>query len=133
MFGSHLQPRLRHFTSNKPWASNRPRAWREAAAWYRAELADSAWPGFVEPQSIRQAVSADLRLLAKSYYPRVRQALPAFLRRKLPTSRYLPWVPRRGQDVELMAAALIREAQGDCPALRPPEAVLPKGNWLTAT
>ena len=28
MFGRRLQPKLRHFTSNKPWAGNRPRAWR---------------------------------------------------------------------------------------------------------
>lgn len=133
MFGKRLQPKLRHFTSNKPWSHDRPRAWREAAAWYRSQLAGSPWEDFVEPQGLLQAVKSDARFFARRYYPRLRAALPASLRRVLPRNRYLPWVPRRNQDVEDMAAALVREALGECEALRPPEAVLPHGSWLTAS
>ena len=99
----------------------------------RAELAGSPWEGFVEEQGLVQAVKSDLRFFVRRYYPRLRAALPSVVRQRLPKNRYLPWVPKRNQDVEDMAAALIREALGECPALRPPEAVLPKGNWLTAT
>jgi lipopolysaccharide biosynthesis glycosyltransferase len=133
MFGKHLQPYLRHFTSNKPWSSERPRAWREAAAWYRDVLAGSAWEGFVAEQSLAQALKADMRFWLRRYYPRMRASLPASVRRFLPRNRYLPWVPRLNQDVEDMAAALVLEAAGSVPALRPPEAVLPRGNWLTAS
>ena len=133
MFGKRLQPKLRHFTSNKPWASTRPRAWRQPAEWYRAQLAGSAWEDFVEPQSFTQALKADVRLFMRAYYPRLRGALPASIQKMLPHNRYLPWVPKRNRDVEDMAAALLREALGQCEAIRPPESVLPKGNWLTAT
>ncbi len=130
-----LQPKLKHFTSAKPWRSNRPRAWRKASTWYKALLADSAWPDFVEEQSFMQAAKADVIFTAKRYYPHFREAvsavLPSFLARRLPNGRYLPWVPRSGQDVEDMALALIGEAEGRSPALRPPEAVLRHGTWLT--
>ena len=137
MFGNSLQPKLRHFTSNKPWSRGRPRAWREAASWYRAELADSPWSDFVESQSLSQAVKADLKFTARRYYPHLHQALarvlPPSVLRRLPHGHYLPWVPRRAQDVEEMAEALIREAEGSCPPLRPPEAVLSHGHWRVQT
>jgi hypothetical protein len=40
-----------------------------------------------------------------------------------------PWVPRRARDVEEMASALLLEAEGKTPPLRPPEAVLSHGHW----
>jgi lipopolysaccharide biosynthesis glycosyltransferase len=137
MYGKVIKPHLRHFTSAKPWASNRPRAWRDASAWYKAELAESPWPDFVASQSFLQATQADLKFMAKRYYPGIRERLmkwlPASLGQRLPRGRYMPWVPRRNQDVEDMASALIREAEGACPALRPPEAVLAGGHWQAAT
>lgn len=134
MFGNSLQPKLTHFTSTKPWSRNRPRAWREAAAWYQSQLADSPWSDFVEPQSPWEAARADLKFTLRRYHPILREALVKylpFLLRWLPQERkgHLPWVPRRSKDVEEMAAALILEAEGGCPPLRPPEAVLTHGHW----
>jgi lipopolysaccharide biosynthesis glycosyltransferase len=133
MFGKRLQPRIMHFTSTKPWSRNRNRAWRAAAAWYQSELADSPWPDFVEPQSRLDAVRADFGFFRKRYSPHLREALakmlPPSLFRRLPHRQHMPWVPRRSQDVEEMAAALIMEAEGRCPPLRPPEAVLTHAPW----
>jgi lipopolysaccharide biosynthesis glycosyltransferase len=133
MFGAKLQPKLTHFTSTKPWSRRRTRAWREAATWYRTELADSPWRDFVESQSLWDGLRADLGFLRRRYYPHLHEALseilPPFLFRKLPHSRHLPWVPRRTQDVEEMATALVMEAEGSCPPLRPPESVLTRGHW----
>ena len=131
MYGGSLQANIMHFTSIKPWSRKRPRAWREAAAWYRRELADS-WPEFVEPQSTWEAMCADLRFARKVYGNRVREALAKILPFPMRTpgkSAYKPWVPRRSRDVEDMALALIVEAEGGCAPLRPPEAVLRSGHW----
>jgi lipopolysaccharide biosynthesis glycosyltransferase len=49
MFGGKLTPYLEHYTSSKPWSRLRPAAWREAAAWYTAELAGTAWADFIPP------------------------------------------------------------------------------------
>jgi len=135
MFGHSLQPKLMHFTSTKPWERNRPRAWRQAAAWYRSELADSPWPDFVESQNLLQAARADLRFTLRRYSPHLRESLAKylpFLLRGLGWERkfgHMPWVPRRSKDVEEMAAALIIEAEGGCPPLRPPEAALAHRHW----
>jgi lipopolysaccharide biosynthesis glycosyltransferase len=138
MHGNRLQPWIQHFTSTKPWSRQRPRAWREAAAWYRSELNDSPWPDFVEPQRFHDAVRADLKFALIRFSPFIRDALasnqrtlshwlglkPARIR-----TGYKPWVPRHRIDVEDMALALIREAHGLCPPLRPPENVLKYGHW----
>jgi lipopolysaccharide biosynthesis glycosyltransferase len=131
MFGGGLQANIMHFTSNKPWSRTRPRAWREAAAWYRRELADS-WPEFVEPQSAWGAMYADLKLALTLYRPRVHDALAKilpFLARSPNKFAHKPWVPRQTRDVEDMTRALIMEAEGRCPPLRPPEAILANGHW----
>jgi lipopolysaccharide biosynthesis glycosyltransferase len=134
MFPGSLRPKIMHFTSVKPWSRDRPRAWREAAAWYKRELAESPWPTFVESQSIWEAARADLRFAKRRYSPHLRKILKRF-----PTllhwlrwenaSDQLPWVPRRSKDVEEMAVALVKEAEGGCPPLRPPEAILAGGHW----
>jgi lipopolysaccharide biosynthesis glycosyltransferase len=135
MYGGSLQPRIMHYTTTKPWSRARPRAWREAAAWYQRELADSPWPDFVEPQSLWQAMRADLKFARRRYRPHIREALAnslPFLVRQPKWKRQSeqkPWVPRRSRDVEDMAQALILEAEGRCPPLRPPEAVLANGHW----
>jgi len=138
MFGGRLQPKLMHFTSNKPWSRDRPRAWREAAAWYQRELANSPWPDFVESQNPWEAARADLRFTMRRLAPHLLGALatyaPFLLRRLAPEQerRYkrgrLPWYPRRSRDVEDMVAALVLEADGSVPPLRPPEAVLAAGH-----
>jgi lipopolysaccharide biosynthesis glycosyltransferase len=138
MSGGKLEPRVMHFTSTKPWTRARPRAWREAAAWYRRELADSPWPDFVERQTIWQAAQADLRFSLRRYAPHLfvglARHLPSLARRLAPERErryqlgFLPWVPRRSRDVEDMAAALVMEANGSRPPLRPPEAVVATGH-----
>jgi lipopolysaccharide biosynthesis glycosyltransferase len=135
MFGGSLKPRIMHFTSIKPWSRERPRAWREAAAWYRRELAGSPWPGFVESQNFWEVALAELRFAKRRYSPHLYEALAInlpFLLHWLRWERasgYMPWVPRRAKDVEDMALALIKEAEGGCAPLRPPEAVLANGHW----
>jgi len=136
MFGHNLQPYIMHFTSIKPWSRERPHAWREAAAWYRRELADSPWSDFVQSQNLWEAARADLKFARKRYGPHLHEALatrlPFLLRwlaRERAPGQILPWVPRRAKDVEDMADALIREAEGSCAPLRPPEAILRNGHW----
>jgi lipopolysaccharide biosynthesis glycosyltransferase len=135
LFAGNLQPYIMHFTSIKPWSRDRPRSWREAAAWYSRELADSPWPRFVESQNPWQSMRADLRFAKKRYGPHFHEALAMklpFLLHWLGWERapgHMPWVPRRAKDVEDMAMALIKEAEGSCAALRPPEAVLVNGHW----
>ena len=134
MFARRLEPKIMHFTSTKPWSRRRPRAWREAAAWYREELARSPWPDFVEPQGLVDGVRADLQFTLRRYGPHLRRQLlrhaPSVVRRLRWERRSgdLPWVPMGARDVEEMTQALIREAAGGA-LLRPPEAVLPHGHW----
>jgi lipopolysaccharide biosynthesis glycosyltransferase len=135
MFGGSLSPKIMHFTSVKPWSRKRPPAWREAATWYGRQLADSAWPAFVESQNLWQAARAQLGFVRRRYTPHLQEALAKYLPSLLHWLRWervpsqMPWVPRRAKDVEDMALALIKEAEGDCPLLRPPEAVLANGHW----
>lgn len=134
MGGNDLQPYVMHFTSGKPWSRTRPRPWREASAWYRRELSDSPWPGFVESQSRWQAIRADLRLVLRRrlthLFDDLAKSLPSIARLVAPgrTRQYemglRSWAPRRRRDVEAMAAALILEAEGRIPPIRPPEAAL---------
>jgi lipopolysaccharide biosynthesis glycosyltransferase len=134
MFGGSLVPFIEHYTSTKPWSARRPAAWREAAAWYRRELAGTAWADFVAPQGPFDVLAARAAFLRFRYAPKARDALarhaPAVLDligtpRVRPDDAELPWAPRCRQDVEDMAAALILEAERRRPLLRPPEAVLP--------
>ena len=124
-FSNRLEPWLRHYTSTKPWSRHRPHAWREAAAWYQSELAASPWPDFVEHQTLVEAARSDARFAARKYGSRLwiplAHYLPALLERM---GWDMPWVPRSTTDVEDMAAAMIDEAAGSRPPLRPPEAVL---------
>jgi lipopolysaccharide biosynthesis glycosyltransferase len=135
LYGGALQPWIMHFTTTKPWSRKRPRAWREAASWYQRELAGSPWSDFVEPQNGWQALRADVKLARARYKLLIRDtasnAVPFLFRkyRKAIASGRMPWVPRRLSDVEDMARALIKEAEGSCPVLRPPEAALPHGHW----
>lgn len=137
MFGGKLQPNIMHFTSTKPWSRERPRAWRRAAQWYQRELADSAWPDFVEPQSLWDIARVEFGGGLNLYSPRLRETIE----RKLPILRkllgwnpwpdrfgYMPWVPRRTQDVEDMMAALIKAVETSTP-LQPPESALANGHW----
>jgi lipopolysaccharide biosynthesis glycosyltransferase len=129
MFGGKLRPYIMHFTSIKPWSRHRPRAWREPAEWYQRELAEF-WPEFVEPQSGWEALCADLELAQKQYGPWLRDAMAKMLPPLGRTDNgFKPWVPRHARDVEDMARALILEAEGRCPPLRPPEIVLSDGHW----
>jgi len=133
MFGGTLQPYIEHYTSTKPWSRRRPPAWRKAAEWYRRELADTKWSGFVEHQSQADIVKAHLSFVRFRYAGRLRDGLarhtPLVLDllgkpRNRSDEEELPWAPRNKADVETMAQALIREASRQCPRLIPPEAVL---------
>lgn len=138
MFGGRYPPNIMHFTSTKPWSRRRTRAWSEAAAWYRRELVNSPWPDFVERRGIRDAARSELNFMARVYRPRVRAAVAERLPRlgelagkgmDSYASGFMPWVPRRRRDVDEMVDALIDEAAGKRPPLRPPEAVLTHGHW----
>ena len=137
MFGGNLQPKIMHFTATKPWSRGRPRAWRCAAQWYQQELANSAWSDFVEQQSLGDIARAEFSSALHLYGPRLREVIE----RKLPllrellgwkpwpdSSGYMPWVPRRKQDVDDMAVALIRAVETG-KSLRPPESALANGHW----
>ncbi len=133
MFGGQLTPYIEHYTSTKPWSRWRPSAWREAAEWYQRELADTAWSDFVEAQSQLDLLAARMAFLKFCYAPKIRDALarraPVVLD-LLGTPRVrsdleeLPWAPRSRKDVEIMASALVLEANGSRQRLFPPEAVL---------
>jgi lipopolysaccharide biosynthesis glycosyltransferase len=130
--GRHA-PFIEHYTSSKPWSSNRPREWREAAAWYETELSTTAWTGFVSPQTFVDALHVRWEFLRFRYLPKVRDAAaryaPVLLDwvgapRDRDETAPLPWAPKSRAIVERMTDALIREAAGNCSRLRPPEAVL---------
>ncbi len=132
-FGGTLQPFLEHYTSTKPWTRLRPPRWADAAEWYRRELAGTMWDDFIPSQSALDRLQSRAGFLKFRYAPRLRDALakraPAVLDFvKVPRTRddseELPWAPRCRKDVEDMASALIDEALGRRPAIRPPESVL---------
>jgi lipopolysaccharide biosynthesis glycosyltransferase len=133
MFGGTLTPFIEHYTSTKPWSRRRPAAWKNAAEWYRAQLAGTAWTKFIPPQSYADIARARLDFLWFRYAPKARDALAAYAPRFLEAmgktrvrseDEELPWAPRSRKDVEDMAQALILEAAQKCPRLLPPEAVL---------
>lgn len=133
MFGGTERPFIEHYTSTKPWSRRRPAAWREAAAWYRAELRDTAWSDFIPHQTAGDRAMARIDFLKFRYKPKLRDALarraPFMLDamgvgRVRDEAKELPWAPRNRRIVEDMTAALIAEAEGRCPPLRPPESPL---------
>jgi lipopolysaccharide biosynthesis glycosyltransferase len=130
--GGHT-PFIEHYTSSKPWSSNRPREWREAARWYRRELATTTWNDFVAPQSFVDALHVRWEFLRFRYLPKMRDALARYAPlvldlvgtpRQRDETQPLPWAPRSRKMVERMTSALIEEAAGRSPLLRPPEAAL---------
>jgi len=133
MFGGTLTPYVEHYTSTKPWSRRRPAAWRDAALWYKQELAGTAWAKFIPPQSLLDMLLARIGFLRFRYSPQIRDGLAEYAPlvldllgklRERSDSEALPWAPKRKKDVEDMAHALILEAEGRCPRLFPPEAVL---------
>jgi len=133
MFGGRHKPFIEHYTSTKPWSKRRPKAWRDAAAWYARELADTSWARFIPPQSAADRVQAKLAFLNFRYAPRVRDGLARFAPflldiagkpRERSDDEELPWAPKSRADVETMTEALIEEAAGRRDLIRPPEKVL---------
>lgn len=133
MFGGRHKPYIEHYTSTKPWSRKRPAAWREAAAWYERELEDTAWSGFIPPQNALDRLKAKISFLQFRYAPRVRDALARYApfvldlagkSRVRSEEEELPWAPKSRADVEVMTEALIEEAAGLRPKIRPPESVL---------
>jgi len=130
--GRHT-PFLEHYTSSKPWSNDRPREWRQAAAWYASELAGTAWADFVPSQSRVEAMRVQWAFLRFRYDPKVRDAVahhaPVLLDlvgvpRTRDEDAPLPWAPPSRAVVERMTDALIDEAAGRRAPLRPPERVL---------
>ena len=132
-FGGRLKPYLEHYTSTKPWSKRRPPRWSDAAQWYRTELRDTIWSGFIPDQNPSDRVAAQMDFLRFRYAPKVRDTLATIApfvldMMKVPRQRSdaseLPWAPRNSKDVEDMAQALVSEAHGERGFIRPPEAVL---------
>jgi lipopolysaccharide biosynthesis glycosyltransferase len=132
-FGGRHLPFIEHYTSVKPWSKRRPKAWDEAAAWYAAALAGTAWTDFVEPQSVLDRTAARLHYAKFRYSPRIRDVLAARapmvldvlgVRRVRDEAQPLPWAPRSRAHVEIMTDALIAEAEGRRQRIAPPEKVL---------
>ena len=132
-FGGRLVPYLEHYTSTKPWSRKRPERWQKAATWYAEELKGTKWSGFIPEQSGKDRMKARTDFLKFRYGPKMRNALsrhaPFMLDlMKVPRQRTdfeeLPWSPRSRRDVEDMAQALVDEAAGKRPHIRPPESVL---------
>jgi lipopolysaccharide biosynthesis glycosyltransferase len=130
--GRHT-PFLEHYTSSKPWSSDRPREWRQAAAWYERELAGTAWADFVASQSRIEAMHVQWAFLRFRYDPKVRDAVAHYapllldwvgVPRERDEDEHLPWAPPSRAVVERMTDALIDEAACRRPPLRPPEGVL---------
>lgn len=133
MFGGRHRPFIEHYTSTKPWSERRPWAWAEAAKWYAAELRGTGWDDFVKPQTATDRFKARLAFARFRYAPKIRDTLarvaPFLLKLAGRTTtrtddQELPWAPRNRTDVETMTEALIEEAAGTRPPIRPPESVL---------
>jgi lipopolysaccharide biosynthesis glycosyltransferase len=138
--GRHT-PFIEHYTSSKPWSSNRPREWREAAAWYQAQLADTAWGDFVAPQTLNDALHVRWEFLRFRYLPKINDAIGRYapvlldwtgVPRVRDETAPLPWAPKNRATVDQMTDALIDEAVGRTAFLRPPEAVLKLAPSTTA-
>jgi lipopolysaccharide biosynthesis glycosyltransferase len=130
--GRHA-PFIEHYTSNKPWANNRAREWHAAAAWYQAELSNTAWNGFVARKTLNNALHVEWEFYRSRYLPKVRDAAARYAPLLLDLARVprvrdetapLPWAPKNRAAVERITDALIDEAAGRTALLRPPEAVL---------
>jgi lipopolysaccharide biosynthesis glycosyltransferase len=131
IFGGRYAPYIEHFTSSKPWSRERPAAWHDAAAWYRRELAGTAWSDFIPDQSSLDVARVRLRHLRLRLQPHVRDlvdALPSGVRAAVGQDHQpddvRPWAPKSRGLVEDMAEALILEAHGVRPLSDPPEAEL---------
>jgi len=133
MYGGRSTPFIEHYTSTKPWSRRRPWAWQDAADWYRKELSNTRWSGFVENSNPLDKVAARLTFWKNRYGPKVRDQLAAKLPivldllgrpRERSDDAELPWAPRNRTDVETMTSALIDEAAGARGPIRPPESVL---------
>jgi lipopolysaccharide biosynthesis glycosyltransferase len=130
--GRHA-PFIEHYTSSKPWASDRPREWGPAAEWYEHELAGTAWEHFIPRQTRLEAMHVRWAFLRFRYDPKVRHTAARYapwlldwagVPRERDEDQPLPWAPPSRAVVERMTAALIDEAARGRPCLRPPEAVL---------
>lgn len=132
-FGGKLIPYLEHYTSTKPWSKKRPPRWADAAQWYRDELRDTIWSGFIPEQTTGDKIGSQLDFLRFRYAPKIRNALASYapvvldmmnVPRHRSDNSELPWAPRNSKDVEDMAHALVSEAHGKRGFIRPPEGVL---------
>ena len=132
-FGGKLVPYLEHYTSTKPWSRKRPERWQSAAAWYAEQLKDTIWSNFIPAQTAKDRLKARTDFAKFRYGFKLRNALSRYAPfvldlMKMPRERTdfeeLPWSPRSRRDVEDMAGALVDEAAGRRPHIRPPESVL---------
>src|SRR5262249_53894230 len=126
IFGSKHTPFLEHYTTRKPWERRRYPAWRKAAEWYKSKLADTAWAGFVQPQSALDLLYTRLGLWRRCWAPKLFQVLTKSAPRTfdglakhapfildlagLPhvrdESEWVPWAPHNRKDVDDMTDAL---------------------------
>ena len=129
--GRHT-PFLEHYTSSKPWAMDRPREWRPAAAWYttsspvrRGPTSCSTRPGSRRCTCSGSSSAFGTTRRCETQSPATRQcsSTGSGCRRERDESKHLPWAPPNRTVVERMTDALIDEAAGRRPRLRPPEAV----------
>ena len=123
---------IEHYTSSKPWSRKRRPAWKAASEWYRQQLADTAWSGFVDQPSLGESVKLKLHFLIYKSGIRFKYLLSDY------TPALLDWfgiskcrkdspqhsVPRSRKQVELMIDREIEEAERRRSPLRPPESVL---------
>lgn len=132
MYANAHQAFIEHYTSSKPWSRKRAPAWKAASEWYRQQLADTDWTGFVERPSFVESIKLELDFLIYKSVVRLKYFLSDY------TPFLLNWlgistcrvdspqhsIPRSRRHVELMIDTEIEEAARRCPPLRPPESVL---------
>ncbi len=132
MYANAHQAFIEHYTSSKPWSRNRAPAWKAASEWYRQQLADTDWTGFVNRPSFGESIILEIKFLISKSVVRLKYFLSDY------TPFLLDWfgistcrvdspqhsIPRSRKHVELMIDTEIEEAAHRCPPLRPPESVL---------
>ncbi len=132
-FGGRQTPFLEHYTSTKPWSKRRPVRWKGAADWYRDQLRGTPWSDFIPEQHPLDRLNVEIEDFRFRFSPRARNILAARapwllaiagIEQHRSDTSPLPWAPRNAEDVEVMADALIQEAAGLRPPIRPPESVL---------